>query len=328
MDRRTLFQQLAPAAALVASELGASAQAVPAAAEPVSRDALREALKLIGLSFPDEQLDLMRANVVRAQGSMAALRQLTIPLDTDPAFHFDPLLPGTKAPTASPFVPPAPKAPRRFGKLEEAAYWSIPDLAALIRTRRASSRDLTRMYLDRLRQHAETLHCVVTLTEELAMEQAARADSELRRGRYRGLLHGLPYGAKDLFATKGIRTTWGAEPFKDQIIDHNATIIEKLQQAGAVLVAKWIKALHGLVGVGRLVVWRHDAEPLEYRKDVVRFFGRFGGGDRGGPGGLLDWYGDTRLHPYAKPHLRRHRAPANLWPRLAVRRHEPLLDDG
>jgi Asp-tRNA(Asn)/Glu-tRNA(Gln) amidotransferase A subunit family amidase len=122
--------------------------------------------------------------------------------------------------------------------LEEVAYWSIPELAALIRSRRVTSTDLTKMYIERLRRHDATLHCVVTLTEELALEQAARADAELRRGRYRGPLHGLPYGAKDLFATRGIRTTWGAEPYKNQMIDANATIIDKLAGAGAVLIAK------------------------------------------------------------------------------------------
>lgn len=236
MDRRTLFQ-IAPSAALLASEL-ASAQTAATVAEPVSREALRGALQLIGLAFPDEQLDMMRANIGRAQGSFQALRQLRVPLETDPAFHFDPLLPGMAEPAAARFVAPVPRAPRRFAKLEEVAFWPIPDLAALIRSRRASSRDLTRMYLDRLKRHGETLHCVVTLTEDRAMEQASRADRELRRGRYRGLLHGLPYGLKDLFATKGIRTTWGAEPFKDQVIDIDATVTGKLEQAGAVLAAK------------------------------------------------------------------------------------------
>ncbi|MFN0102829.1 MAG: amidase [Bryobacteraceae bacterium] len=237
MQRRSLLQ-FSPAAALILSELGASAQTGPAHTETVNRDALRAALRLAGLSFRDEQLDQMSANVARSQAAFAALRQQSIPLDTDPAFHFDPLLPGMFAPKPAPFLAPPPPAARRFAKLEEVAYWPIPDLAALIRTRRVSSRNLTRMYVERLRRHAETLHCVITLTEDLAMEQAARADSELRRGRYRGLLHGLHYGAKDLFATKGVNTTWGAEPFKNQMIDANATIIDKLEKAGAVLVAK------------------------------------------------------------------------------------------
>jgi Asp-tRNA(Asn)/Glu-tRNA(Gln) amidotransferase A subunit family amidase len=97
---------------------------------------------------------------------------------------------------------------------------------------------LTKMYLDRLKMHGPTLECVITLTEELALEQAARADEELASGRYRGMLHGIPYGAKDLLAVKGYRTTWGAEPYREQTIDETATVIKKLEEAGAVLLAK------------------------------------------------------------------------------------------
>jgi Asp-tRNA(Asn)/Glu-tRNA(Gln) amidotransferase A subunit family amidase len=94
------------------------------------------------------------------------------------------------------------------------------------------------MYLDRLKRHGPTLECVVTLTEELAMEQARRADQELAAGRYRSPLHGIPWGAKDLLAVRGYRTTWGAKPFEDQVIDEDATVVRRLEEAGAVLVAK------------------------------------------------------------------------------------------
>ena len=237
MDRRSLLHA-SPAAALIFSELGAPAQTAAPEADSVSRESIREAMALLGLSFKEEHLEQMRANIRSTRTALGALRQRPIPLDTDPAFHFDPLLPGMESPKPTPFLTPRPRVARRFGKLEEVAHWPIPDLAALIRARRVSSKDLTRMYIERLRRHNETLHCVVNFTENLAMEQAARADSDLRRGRYRGVLHGLPYGAKDLFATKGIPTTWGAEPFKNQTIDANATVIDKLDKAGAVLIAK------------------------------------------------------------------------------------------
>ena len=94
------------------------------------------------------------------------------------------------------------------------------------------------MYLERLKKHGPALNCVVTLTEELALAQAAQADKEIRAGRYRGPLHGIPWGAKDLFATKGIPTTWGAAPFQNQVFDYDATVVERLRDAGAVLVAK------------------------------------------------------------------------------------------
>jgi len=108
----------------------------------------------------------------------------------------------------------------------------------LLRTQRISSTELTKMYLARLKKYGTKLLCVVTLTEDLALKQAAAADAEIKRGKYRGPLHGIPWGAKDLFATKGIKTTWGAEPYRDQVIDYDSTVVERLNEAGAVLVAK------------------------------------------------------------------------------------------
>jgi Asp-tRNA(Asn)/Glu-tRNA(Gln) amidotransferase A subunit family amidase len=111
-------------------------------------------------------------------------------------------------------------------------------LAALIRSKQVSSVELTKMYLQRLHRYDPILRCVVTFTDDLALKQARRADREIARGEYRGLLHGIPYGAKDLLATRGIRTTWGAEPYRDQIPNINATVIDRLEEAGAVLIAK------------------------------------------------------------------------------------------
>jgi len=122
--------------------------------------------------------------------------------------------------------------------IEGLAFWTVRDLAELIRTRQITSTELTGLYLERLKRHGSTLECVITLTEERALEQAARVDEELASGTYRGLLHGIPYGAKDLLAVKGYRTTWGAEPYREQTIDETATVIKKLDEAGAVLIAK------------------------------------------------------------------------------------------
>ena len=123
-------------------------------------------------------------------------------------------------------------------KIEDLAFYSVRQLAELIRTKKITSVQLTRMYIDRLKKYGPKLECVVTLTESLAIAQAERADAEIAAGKYRGLLHGIPYGAKDLLATKGIRTTWGSVPYKDQMIDQDATVIKRLEAAGAVLVAK------------------------------------------------------------------------------------------
>ncbi len=122
--------------------------------------------------------------------------------------------------------------------LEDLAFTSVRQLAELVRTKKVSSLALTQMYLARLKKYDSTLKFVVTLTEERALAQAKKADEEIAAGKYRGPLHGLPWGAKDLLATKGYRTTWGAGGFETQMIDEDATVVKRLDDAGAVLVAK------------------------------------------------------------------------------------------
>jgi Asp-tRNA(Asn)/Glu-tRNA(Gln) amidotransferase A subunit family amidase len=121
---------------------------------------------------------------------------------------------------------------------DDLAFYSVGQLGALIKTRQITSEELTRFYLERLKRYGPKLECVVTLTEDLALQQARRADAELKAGKYRGPLHGIPYGAKDLLAVKGIPTTWGTAPFTNQVFDYDATVIKRLEAAGAVLVAK------------------------------------------------------------------------------------------
>ena len=118
------------------------------------------------------------------------------------------------------------------------AWYSIPQLDSLIKNKKISSVELTKFFIERLKKYGDTLQCVISFTEDLAMQQAAEADKEIAEGKYRGLLHGIPYGLKDLFAVKGTKTTWGAEPYKKQIIDNNSYVYTKLKEAGAVLIAK------------------------------------------------------------------------------------------
>ena len=172
--------------------------------------------------------------------SYEALRKITIPLDTEPAFSFHPALPGkkfnrTRKPT--PKVRARVEVPK-YGVIEDVAFFSATQLGELIRTRKITSVDLTKMYIARLKHYGPKLNCTVTPTDDLALTLAAQADQELKNGKYRGPLHGIPWGAKDLFATKGILTTWGAEPFKNQMIDYDSTVVERLRDAGAVLIAK------------------------------------------------------------------------------------------
>ncbi len=203
----------------------------------VTKDQVAAALKLLGLEFTE----MMLPGVNRALAGYESLRKLEVPLDTEPAYSFHPGLPG-RAPGKGParFRPTVRKGPsgKTWKNVEDLAFLPVTELAPLVRARQVSSTDLTRMYLARLKKYGPRLNCVITLTEELALEQAAAADQKIRRGRYRGPLHGIPWGAKDLLATKGIRTTWGAEPFEHQVIDHDGTVVERLRNAGAVLVAK------------------------------------------------------------------------------------------
>ena len=122
---------------------------------------------------------------------------------------------------------------------EDLAYYSITQLASLIRNKKISSVELTRFFIDRIKKYSDTLECLITLTDSLAMQQARNADQMLARGMYKGMLHGIPYGLKDLFAVKDIRTTWGAAPYKNQVIDEDAYVYQRLRDAGAVLVGKF-----------------------------------------------------------------------------------------
>jgi Asp-tRNA(Asn)/Glu-tRNA(Gln) amidotransferase A subunit family amidase len=206
----------------------------------INKDMMRAAEQLIGIEFTDKQEDMALPGVNRLLDNFEVVRKLDVPLDTEPAVVFHPALPGFHVKRA------AKKIKFRFGRnepiqfksVEDLAFATVPQLSELIRTRKVSSVELTRMYLSRLKKYGPKLLCIVTLTEDLAMKQAQDADNDLKRGKYRGPLHGIPWGAKDLFATKGIKTTWGAEPYRDQMIDYDATVIERLRDAGAVLVAK------------------------------------------------------------------------------------------
>src|SRR5689334_17040731 len=204
----------------------------------VTKEMMHQAEKLIGIELNDAQEAMALEGVNRNLGSYETLRKVDIPLDTPPAIAFHPARARKQL--------YAGRTKFRFGKVEPApfktvadlAFATVPQLAELLRTRRISSTELTKMYLARLKQYGDKLLCVVTLTEDLALKQAAAADAEIKRGKYRGPLHGIPWGAKDLFATKGIKTTWGAEPYRDQVIDYDSTVVERLNEAGAVLVAK------------------------------------------------------------------------------------------
>ncbi len=233
LDRRTLMRLMPILAAAFETrvEAQAPAQQLP---QPITKDMLHHALAVIGIELTDAQETMALQGVNRNFNGYLELRKIDVPLDTEPAFCFFPIKSEEKKGRFMPLkVKPAP-----FNSVEELAFRPAYELGALIRERHVTSTELTKMYLARLKRYSPQLLCVITLTEDLALTQADKADAEIRHGHHRGPLHGVPFGAKDLFATKAIKTTWGAEPYQDQIPDHDATAIAKLTEGGAVLLAK------------------------------------------------------------------------------------------
>lgn len=205
----------------------------------VSADQVVQAEKLIGLEFTGSERDSMLEDLSYNLGLYDMIRTVSIDNSISPAPIFNPLPSG--------FKPALHQINYNYSKMEnikrpdnpeELAFYSVRELGELIKSGKVTSTELTILSLDRLKRFDPKLHCVITLTEELALKQAALADSEIAAGHYRGPLHGIPYGAKDLLAVKGYKTTWGAMPYKDQIFDYDATVIKMLEKAGAVLVAK------------------------------------------------------------------------------------------
>ena len=205
----------------------------------VTYSMIDDAAAVIGLEFSRAEKDSMVEDLSDLLENYESLRGIEMPNSIVPAIVFNPILPGMVFENkSSKFSHNRPANVERPENLEDVAFWPITKLSELIRTRKVSSVELTNMYLDRLRKYGPLLECVITLTDELALRQAKRADEEIAAGNYKGPLHGIPWGAKDLLATKGIKTTWGSVPFKEQVFDYDATVVKKLEEAGAVLVAK------------------------------------------------------------------------------------------
>jgi len=211
-----------------------------AAGADITVDTIASAEEVAGVHFDQAERELMLDGLKQQEQRIEALHKISLPNSVSPAIVFDPVPPGKKIP------PPAnrPMVRSRSGlrsvsaDIEELAFLPVTELSELVRRNRVTSVQLTQMYLARLKKYDPVLKCVITLTEDRALEKARAADSEIRRGKYRGALHGIPWGAKDLLAVRGYKTTWGAGPFKDQVIDTDATVVQRLDAAGAVLVAK------------------------------------------------------------------------------------------
>ena len=201
---------------------------------------LQSAAKVLDLSFTQKEIDTMYDGVKENLAGYKLMHKQSLKNNVPMSLWQSPVLPGmqfaekqvaVKWKIYSHVQMPANK--------NELAFYSLLQLASLIKNKKISSVALTQFFIERIRKYGDSLQCVISVTEELAMQQAQQADEEIAKGKYRGPLHGIPYGLKDLFAVKGTKTTWGAAPYKNQTIDEDAFVYTQLKEAGAVLVAKF-----------------------------------------------------------------------------------------
>ena len=207
--------------------------------QPLTVEIVKQAEKIMGLEFTVAEADSMLVELTDTRKNFEEIRKVELKNEVCPALLFNPLPVGFKFEKGQSFFKASDlKMVTMPTDKNDLAFYNVRQLAELIKTKKISSVELTKFYLERLKKYDPQLQCVVTLTEALALKQAAQADAEIAAGKYRGLLHGIPYGAKDLLAKKGYKTTWGSVPYKDQILDYDAVVVERLEKAGAVLCAK------------------------------------------------------------------------------------------
>jgi Asp-tRNA(Asn)/Glu-tRNA(Gln) amidotransferase A subunit family amidase len=239
LDRRSFMGYFA-GAGLTSTLFPGVLWAKIAAGADITVDTIASAEDVAGVHFDAAERELMLDGLKQQELRIEALHKVALANSVIPAIVFDPVPPGKKL--APELRRPMVRGSINVGSVgkdvEDLAFRPVTELSELVRRRRVTSLELTQMYLARLKKYDPVLHCVITLTEERALRQARAADAEISRGKYRGPLHGIPWGAKDLLAVSGYKTTWGAGPYKDQTIDADATVVQRLDAAGAVLVAK------------------------------------------------------------------------------------------
>ena len=239
-DNRRRFLAYCAGAGLSATVLPGLlwAQMQQQGAQAITEEMVAGALAVAGLKFSEEDQKAMVQAANRSLANYEELRNLHIPNDVAPPFYFSPITPGMKVNRTREPLRFSALAVKRPANLEDVAFWPITHLAHLLKTRQVTSLELTEMYLARLHKYNPTLLCVVTFLDDAARAQARQADAEIAAGRYKGPLHGIPWGAKDIIAVKGYKTTWGSAAYEDQVIDEDASVVEMLRDAGAVLLAK------------------------------------------------------------------------------------------
>jgi Asp-tRNA(Asn)/Glu-tRNA(Gln) amidotransferase A subunit family amidase len=204
---------------------------------PITSETIAEAEKLLGVAYTEAERALMVEGFSEQIELAADRRAADLPHTLAPASRFDPRLPGWTWPQVGPFRPS--EAPvRPLPAAEDIAFAPVTALSGWIKSRALTSVRLTEIYLERIQRLGPALECIVTVTEDQALDQARNADRLLADGIYLGPLHGIPWGAKDLLDTAGVPTGWGAEPYRDRVPATDAAVVEKLAAAGAVLIAK------------------------------------------------------------------------------------------
>ncbi|MEX8547728.1 MAG: amidase [Mucilaginibacter sp.] len=206
---------------------------------PITVAMVNKAEKIIGIGFSPAQADSMLTGLSEHRKAYEELRKLHLPNNVVPALNFNPIPVGFIYPDKTDqFLLDKRSIAALPADRNELAFYTIRQLADLIRTKKITSVELTKFFLERLKKYDPKLLFVVNYTEELALKQAAQADAEIKAGHYKGVLQGIPFGVKDLLSVKGYKTTWGSVPCKNQQLDVDATVVKKLEAAGAVLVAK------------------------------------------------------------------------------------------
>ena len=207
---------------------------------PIVKSDLLSSAKLMDLQFTDSEIDSLFNDVVDNLANYKAMHAFSLNNSTPLSLWHTAILPNMKLnKVQKPIFWDAPTSVNLPTNKNELAFYSIEQLAFLIKNKKISSVELTKFFIDRIKKYGDTLQCVISLEEDLSFTQAKQADAEIAAGKYKGQLHGIPYGLKDLFAVKNTKTTWGAAPYQSQIIQEDAFVYEKMKAAGAVLVAKF-----------------------------------------------------------------------------------------
>jgi len=214
--------------------------AVTQAQDTLSKKDIPATARLFDLNFTQKEIDSMYAGVKENVGVYQRMHKQTLANNIPPTLSHSAILPGMVFNEKQEKIEwNIPKNTALPADKNELAWYSVSQLASLLKNKKISSVELTKLFIERIKKYGDSLQCVISVTEEIAMAEAAKADAEIAAGKYKGPLHGIPYGLKDLFAVKGTKTTWGAEPYKNQVIDEDAFVYSKLKEAGAVLVAKF-----------------------------------------------------------------------------------------